>query len=283
MKDLKAKHLRYLDISAASGLLYLNKLFYVCADDELSLSIYEVGKSQAIKRIQLLQGELPKDTAQRKKLKPDFESILFLDDLNSILVLPSGSTPQRMKGCLVKNEVVTEVDFSRLFTQIIQKIPELNIEGVAAVNKSILLFNRGNGENQLNAVIKIDLDAFCKEIIDTKVITEKSLLNIKHFSFGNKNAQNLGITDVVFDGDKLIWFLAVAEDTESTYHDGEFLGAYVGAMDIECNIIYQERLDIITKPEGLALDEKNKKMYIVTDPDDRSKSSELLVLELPNL
>ena len=81
-------------MSAASGLVRVRQRLYVVADDALHLGIFNdpttppAGAAPASaldypkgSLLRLLDGDLPQDQAKRKKLKPDFESLVHLPPL----------------------------------------------------------------------------------------------------------------------------------------------------------------------------------------------------------
>ena len=68
MKKLVLNPIRELDkIFGASGLVKIDDIFYVIADDDLSLGIIEPNKE--IIFIPLVSGTLPKNYKERKKVK----------------------------------------------------------------------------------------------------------------------------------------------------------------------------------------------------------------------
>jgi hypothetical protein len=249
-------------IAAASGLVSLGDSFYVVSDDELSLVKFSLNGTSEV--IRIFEGTLPEEYKARKKQKPDFESLVVLPD-QSILCIPSGSKPNRVRSAIVyPDKKVKELSLQNIYGELLKTFPELNIEGAVIYQEKIRLFQRGNGSLHQNAVIDLNLTDFLSDTYaHVKIIPVK---------IGTLNAINLSFTDASFS-QGLFWFLAVAEDSESTYLDGEFAGATIGAMDLEGNIHFQEELDIRHKPEGLVVREKD--IFIVTDADDRTIPSKL--------
>ena len=102
-----------LRLSAASALVCRGEQFWVLADDALTLQRYDLaGAWQA--ELQLLPGELPTDSQQRKAQKPDFEALLHLPD-GRLLALGSGSTAARCRACLVSGEQVQVINLQPLY------------------------------------------------------------------------------------------------------------------------------------------------------------------------
>jgi len=249
-------------IAAASGLVQKDGNFYVVSDDELSLVNFTLGSKGEV--IRIFEGTLPDDHKARKKQKPDLESLVMLTD-GSVLCVPSGSKPNRIRGAIVHpDKNVEELSFGNIFGELLRRFPELNIEGAVLYQDMIRLFQRGNGKRHQNAVIDLKLSDFLSD--------QFTSLNVIDVKLGTLNAIPLSFTDASFS-QGLFWFLAVSENSESTYLDGEFSGAIIGALDLEGNILFQEEIDIPEKPEGLVVNEKE--VFIVTDADDRTKPSKL--------
>lgn len=249
-------------IAAASGLVCSDGCFYVVSDDELSLVKFSLGATGEV--IRIFGGSLPDEHKARKKQKPDFESLAIMED-GSILCVPSGSKANRMRGAIVlPDKKVKELSLKTIYGELLKTFPELNIEGAVLYQDMIRLFQRGNGSRHQNAVIDLKLTDFLTDQFTFMTITEVKI--------GSLNGIPLSFTDASFS-QGVFWFLAVSENSESTYLDGEFAGAVIGGMDLEGNILFQEEIDIPEKPEGLVV--REKEVFIVTDADDRAKPSKL--------
>lgn len=252
-------------ITAASGLTLVNDRFYLVADDELGIVSLDMNGNG--KFIKVFEGKLPEEKKERKKLKPDFESLLYLPARNALLCLPSGSRPNRVRAAVVSLEGnVQELMLENVMTELGAIFPELNIEGAVLLNEKIRLFQRGNGSLHQNAIIDLNLNSFLKDEIKDIKIKEITLPPLMSFT-------DAGIFNEV------CWFIAVAENTESTYLDGEFMGAMLGKLSTDGKVIATWPLDIKSKPEGIAF--KDSKFYLVTDDDDRTKPSKLYSGVLP--
>lgn len=266
-------------ITAASGLIAVGENFYIVSDDELFLFSVTANFTQNPKPTRIFKGELPPDKAQRKKLKPDLEALVHLPVQNKILCLPSGSKKNRFRGALVsvseRGEILgeaQEIDLAEIYSKIEKRFPELNIEGAVLLNSQELrLFQRGNGEKKENGIIDLDLKSF---------LAGKPLIkSMKEIKLSDISGIPLSFTDASIREDR-IWFLAAAENTESTYLDGEFAGAVLGEMDLEGNILQTQELMVPDKPEGLCLS-NGKTFYVVTDADNRAMPSKMYRGTLP--
>jgi hypothetical protein len=251
-------------ITAASGLVHKENKLYVVSDDELGLICLKVDLSEKAMFHKILDGELPQNEEERKKKKPDFECLTLFED--SLLLISSGSKPNRHLGALVRLEdfQITHLSFKNVFKELTGLIPELNIEGAVTYGDKILLLQRGNGKMHLNALIELNLQSFLKdELLEVKITP---------IDLGKINHTPLGFTDATLH-ENHVYFLSVAESSESTYLDGAFLGACLGVMTIQGEIIKTTPLDISAKPEGLSIIDQY--LYVVTDSDSRKVSSKL--------
>lgn len=257
-----------LPFSAVSGLVKSGDSFYLVADDENSLLVLNHKNSL----IPLFPGELPEEHDERKRLKPDLESLALLN--GHIFAFPSGSTPQRQTGVMFdpQTEVVERFSLGNLYREIEKVVIDLNIEGATFTENELLLFQRGNGPSGINAVIHLDQKMFLADVARA-AITASSLRRIQKIELG----EGWGFTDACHHN-CVIYFLAVIEGAKSTYEDGKFLGAELGKMTVDGRILERKKLQIDHKPEGLWVE--GNRIYLVTDADDRSVMSKIYELAL---
>lgn len=286
---LKLDRIRELNLSghsaitAASGLVRYNDMYYVVADNELHLARFSSTSSDVGERIRIFDGTLSNDPKERKKQKPDLEALCFLPASiageDSLLLIPSGSTKMRNRGALVSlaEGSVKELSFTELYGALEKTFPNLNIEGAVIVGKTLWLFQRGNADPNQNAIICLDL-ARLRPQLATLHLTADLVTKTFCVPLSSPHGVSYGFTDATTD-EHTVWFLACAEATANTYDDGEFHGAILGKMDFSGKVLETYELDSQEKPEGLALHEKH--FFIVTDADDPSIPSRLLRGNLP--
>ncbi len=286
MIKLNISKLRDLPLSAASGLVKVDKKIFVVADDELSLSSYSLEDLNFNEVLQLLPGILPDKHKERKKQKPDWEALCLLPESlsfsNRLLVVPSGSKTQRVLGSLIeiqntglRNPII--IDFSSLYEELFKSFPELNIEGAAVHGSCLKLFQRGNGSKGQNAIIELDYKKFLSSIHESQALGPSLIQNISSYDLGKLNGTPLGFTDACSLSEDRLFFLAVAEDGESTYLDGEYQGAILGCIDKDGNVISSYQLDCPHKPEGLWIENVAEQIhfFLVTDADNREQKASL--------
>ena len=68
-----------------------------------------------------------------------------------------------------------------------------------------------------------------------------------------------------------IYFLATAEDTQSTYNDGEVLGSFIGRIDLKTmKVEFTQKITSTNKFEGLTFYKKsnNKIEFLLCEDND---------------
>jgi hypothetical protein len=276
-------------LAAGSGLTRVLNWFYVAGDDELFLGAFEVAGKRPGTRVRLFAGRLPRGYQLRKKVKLDLESIVHLPGQGRpghLLVVPSGSRPNRVKGALValarngkpgRRSPVIPIDFSQLFAALSEEIAWLNIEGTALMDGSLYLFQRGNGKGAHNSVIRLNARGLVDELVTTCRLTAGRIESITPYDLGTLRNVRLTFTDAAALGGNL-WFLAAAEKTESTYTDGESLGTVYGVITAGGQLRVLGQIDCPHKAEGIFAEREKRqvRLYFVTDADDRQVASVLL-------
>ncbi len=275
-------------ISAASGLVLQDQTFFIIADDELVLSQFSMNPAEPGSWIQLWDQALPLSHKERKKAKPDLESLLKLPESifgpsHSLLAIPSGSTTNRNTGAWIENDTIMKIDFSNLYQHLRTLLPELNIEGAAIQGKELKLFQRGNGSLRQNAVINLKLDGCALEMKGSNSLSRECFSSLIPIHLGKLRDVDLSFTDATADHQNRIWFLAACENSNSTYDDGLYGGAILGCLNSDHEIIFQEEIDSPVKPEGLCLDPDHQYFYVVTDADQETEPALLLKGKLPEV
>ena len=257
-------------IGSASGLIYYQNVLFIISDNSTFLYQYVIDKKLVLKfpLVDNPQENIP------KKNKLDLEALTHFG--NQIFIFGSGSTAQRntMFSLHLENDSLQKNDLSVLY-EFLRKLAslnddELNIEGAICANKTMLLFQRGNAQNSKNGIF---------------IIPDNALLS-KHFvSITLPKIENIEVsfTDAVLV-DEFIYFLATAEDTISTYEDGEVLGSLIGKMKSDTfEIIDTQIISNTQKFEGITLYENNDKeihFLLCEDNDTEILESKIYKLTL---
>jgi hypothetical protein len=262
---------KIIGISSASGLLYHNDLLYVISDNSNYLYEYNIA-DEKLNKIALVEN--PQENIVKKD-KPDFEAITNLNE--SVLILGSGSTYNRNK-VIFYNTISTQKkvrNFSGIYHQMKFQLQlnddELNIEGFIATEKTFYFFQRGNGSLGKNGIVSADQN------------TKEPNFKFVPFNLPKINNVPATFTDAVLVDDK-IYFLASAENTTSTYLDGEVLGSIIGTIDLK-TLKLEDYLQISDKHkfEGLTLYKKSAnqiEFLLCEDTDSETMESNIYKIVL---
>lgn len=222
-----------------------------------------------------------------KRHKPDLESVVAIGD--ALWAFGSGSTRARERLAVVPCERPEAASFRELadFYAALRGHPEfaggaLNLEGVAATDEHLWLFQRGNG-GAFPAVCRCRLDELARHLAGGPVPV---LGDAKRVALGAIDGVPLGFTDGASDA-RGVWWLASAEASPDTYDDGVVVGSALGRLDGDGRVTARALITEADgtpfrgKAEGVALD--GDRAYVAVDPDDPERPAELLVVDLGGL
>lgn len=257
-------------IGSASGLVYKDNSLFIISDSSSFLYEYHIQENE-LSKIKLFEDG---QENIRKKDKFDFESITIKE--NKLHILGSGSTSKREKRLVynLDSKTIDEKDLSKVYQNLKQTASisddELNIEGALFLNENWLLFQRGNGINSKNGIFKTNS---LKKDFETEFFPIPPLPKIKEIE--------TSFTDAIVIEDK-IYFLAAAENTTSTYDDGEIFGSIVGRMNSQTfEIEYTQKITDTHKFEGLTLYKKtDNKIELLLCEDNDSDILETTIYKL---
>lgn len=279
---LKSQVLRSLPLSAASGLVVLERYFFVVADDDLHLYVFSLDDEAFVRRVRLCEGELPADKKLRKAQKPDFESLTLLsacDDYphGALLAVGSGSTANRQQAVLIPllennepSDTVQIINLAPLYAAL--SLADCNIEGAVVCCENMVLLQRGN-QQQGSALLIVSLEDFLTS--DAAVFAKKPPQMIP-VSLPKINDVPLTFTDGALLSNGNILFSAVAEATNDSYNDGACMGTAIGEITACGELLRCEILQEIHKIEGIAIAQDG--LLAVTDADDPDIAALLLII-----
>ncbi len=265
-------------LSAASGMVVLGNRLCVVADDAHCLALFALDEEAPGTLVQLIDGDLPRDAAQRKRLKPDFEILVALPGAGEhrLLALGSGSTARRMRGAVVDLPAVggapsvRPIDLRPLFAALAPLVPEVNLEGAVVSGECLLLFNRGNMRFPASHVIEVPLAAVVEERpLAASLRAELTLPEV--------SGVPLTVTDACRLDNGHILLAAVAEATADSYADGALAGAAIVELGPQFALRTVHPLDPRRKIEGLAARQTGDGLQLlcVTDADDPERAAGL--------
>jgi len=187
-----------------------------------------------------------------KHAKMDLEACAALPD-GRLVAFGSGSTHARERLVVFgRDAAVRIVDGSDLYalfrTEASFAGSELNIEGALVVGDALRLFQRGNGARvrgiaPVNATLDLQLGEFNDWLTHGSALPAPS--NIVQYDLGLAGDVAFTFTDAALMADGRVAFLACAEASPDTYHDGEVLGVRFGISDG-----VNARLGPIVNPDG---------------------------------
>jgi hypothetical protein len=274
-------------LSAASGLVRVRDRYYVVADDELHLGVFDADGNEPLQLVRLFEGNLPASAKKRKAQKRDLEALLFLpasDDSpgGSLLALGSGSRRNRFTGALLRLDArgeavgtARQLDLEPLYADLVGRFDELNIEGAFVAGGSLVLLQRGVGRGA-SAAIRFDL-ADVVAWIEGRRAEALRARTLRSFDLGGIDGIPYAFTDGAALPDGSWVFSAVAEDRGNSYDDGRCAGAAIGLCGGDDTLRSLEALVPTRKVEGIEarLSGTTALLSLVTDADDPRRAAEL--------
>ncbi|MBL7886678.1 MAG: hypothetical protein JNJ52_08020 [Flavobacterium sp.] len=239
---------KIIGIGSASGLVFNHNNLYLISDNSNYLYEYQIDSTH-LNKIALAENATENIA---KNLKPDFEAITH--NTSYYFLFGSGSTENRNKMIQLDaqtHKVVKNFDLSMLYLamQSFAKMEadDFNIEGAIYKDDEWFLLNRGNGKNKKNVIFTVSGED----------LEENFRIIANEYKLPKTKGVRSSFTDAIAIDDK-IYFLATAENTESTYHDGEVLGSWIGRIDTTTmKIDFTKKISDTHKFEGITLYKRN--------------------------
>lgn len=287
------KH-RHPHLSAASGLVQVGAWLYVVADDENHLGLFLRDGNDHGELIPLFSGDLPLELEARKAAKPDVEVLTLIPPSKkfpdgALLALGSGSKEARHRGAIISFNTQGElgametIDLAQLYRELKEEIGKINIEGAVIIDKDIILFQRGNKKNKLNATIRITLKQFYQYALARDKKTKHKLdAIITPYELGEIDGVPLCFTDATPLPDGTIIFTAAAENTADAYLDGVCMGSIIGIINTRGDLHSIKAINKKIKAEGVEAQVIGTTIHLllVTDADDETAPAQLYTAEL---
>lgn len=280
-------------LSSASGLVRAGERLYLAADDEHHLGELRADGQGPVRLHRFRAGDLPLEPAQRKRRKPDLESLAWLppgaaSPHGALLGLGSGSTPARLRGwhwALAGDGSLQgaprEIDLAAWWAPLRADGADLNIEGAFAEGGLLRLLQRANLGQPRNACIAFDLARVTAWCLGAAGVPPAPL-HTGEIVLGDAGGVPLGWTDAVAWPGGGWLFSAVAEATADSYADGACAASALGRVSPAGELLWLRRIDGGPKVEGIAWDAAGA-LLMVTDADDPARPSELLAVDAAQL
>lgn len=281
-------------LAAASGLVNIDHMLYVVADDENHLGVFSAEGHAPGALVRLFEGTLPEKTKKRKAEKRDLETLTKLPAFSgyahgALLALGSGSKPNRATGVLLGlssngeiNTAPQHIDLASLYDDLRNEFDALNIEGAVVSGDDFVLLQRGN-KGAKNGLIRLPIENFLHDLATGKAPRLHCTPTSYVIDLGHVNDVPLCFTDGTALGNGALLFVAVAEDTDNAVDDGACTGSAIGIINTDGKIARMERIDPAYKVEGVIASTRGEHIHVqlVTDGDDASKPAWLLSAVLP--
>ena len=286
-------------LSAASGLVRSGKSLFVVADDELHLGVFDDAVAAGMppapgSLLRLLDGDLPREPEQRKRVKPDLETLALLPPMSgcvggALLALGSGSKPNRETGVLVAlggpgrtNGRMARVDLKALYAPLRKRFADLNIEAAWVTGGEFLLLHRGNKSDARSACIRYDWSLVAPWLAGLQP-QPPAAKSVQMIALGAVDGIPYSLTDGAGLPDGEWMFSAVAEDTSDSMNDGACMGSAIGIVTADGQVRLMFCLQGAPKVEGIAVQREadNWLVTMVTDPDDATVASQWLTVRWP--
>jgi hypothetical protein len=250
-----------IGIGSASGLFFHDNWLSIIGDN--SGFLYEYNNTDSsLNKYPLLRN--PSENILKKD-KPDFESLTHFQD--TLYIFGSGSTNKRnamiefdlkTRKKSTTNNLVDLYAVMQSFGNV--KSEDFNLEGAIYDGENWYFFNRATRSSNKNVIFTLH----------AKKLNEEFSLLSNDYTLPKIKGVRSSFTDAILVEDK-IYFLATAENTLSTYDDGEILGSLIGRIDLETmKIDFTQKISPTNKFEGLTLFSKNNKQiqFLLCEDND---------------
>lgn len=286
IKLLKATTLPYYP--SASGAEWYRGRLYVMGDDAPNLLLLDkkYNKPDSILVFPRQEKRI------HYTVKPDIEAAVAVRQhgQNYLLLTPSFSAPHRNKMVVVPLNGTNKAQVLTSAAPAVTGLGEVNIEGAAFVDETLVFSNRGNFTHPQNHLLLARFDT-AKGIMDWQQPIPFTLPKTTHFT---------GVSGLCYIAEKdLLLFTASTEMTTSANADGAIGDSYIGMVkgfkqQIKTGKIEADTLLLLTpvlrstipqKIESVTV-EKSKKtrltIHLVADNDNGESSLFRLRLKLPH-
>lgn len=260
---------RFIDgVSSVSGLSLQHPQLYLIADNSSYVYQYHIEQHSLNK---LALEHHAKDRIA-KPLKYDFESVVHIN--SELMLFGSGSKPTRLQcyAYNLHNGRISQTDLSQLYSQFKQIAAladdELNIEGVVFIKQPLeqlggewWFFQRGNGAQGCNGIF----------ILHATALTITATIEFIPIDLPKIQQVNSSFTDAVLVDDA-IYFLAAAENADSTYDDGAIAGSAIGKISVaNRQLEWVVQISDTHKFEGITLFEQTDEQVIFLLGEDNDQ------------
>lgn len=290
-------------VRAASAVARLGDGWLIAQDDATHAAWW---RADTVVPVRLLppidERDVFEDASGTKHLKPDLEAAceVDLDGHPAVVLLGSGSSPQRMRAALVSEpegrpEVVS-ADLSPLYAVVADALAvtpdQLNLEGACIVGPLLRWFHRGMpSAGSPTASVDLDVATLIEAVRGQADPDKVPATGVLRYDLGAVAGVGLAATDAVMltgsgPSAPTIAVSAAAEDTDDPRDDGPVVGSalvLVRGTDVVASAAFPEVQGRLCKVEGLALVEqagRTARLLATVDADDHRSPSVALRLSI---
>jgi len=303
-QDADATLDRPAHVRAASSLAWIGDRIAVIQDDANFIAMIRPDDAN-VHAIALPAGEggLRQFDEHRgnKQFKLDLEACVSMDTVDGpqLLAFGSGSTARRRHVAqvdafhepalrIVVHDAATWYDALEAETSFAGS--DMNIEGALRDGDVLRLFGRGNGKARRglmpqNATCDVEMGALLHYLADPTARNPPAPVDVVRYMLGAIDDVSLGSTDAALHGAHVL-YSAAAEASKDSTRDGTIAGSAIGVIAPSGHVRYAQLTDdygrtLVDKVEGLVLSPRTPtRAYVVVDPDDAARPSELCEVEL---
>jgi hypothetical protein len=290
-------------VRAASSLAWIDGRIALVQDDANFVALIDTEGADA-HVIALPRGvggvRLFDDARGNKKFKLDLEACVAVRGARgpTLLAFGSGSKKRRRQVVAIDRFLrvpprVRLTDATALYERLEAETgfagSDMNIEGAVVIGRYVRFFGRGNGKARgglqpLNATCDVSLKVLLAYLNDPEHKRPPKPRNVVEYALGDVDGIPLGFTDATLRGTDIV-YSATAEASEDAAVDGPVTGSVLGVIDSYGRVRYTPITDhtgaaLREKVEGLLLRDAPGRAYVVIDPDDHFRPSELCEVEL---
>ena len=271
---LQRSALRFDDgspVRAASALARLGDAWLVAQDDAVHAALVRPGGTTRLRLLPDVEGRSVFGEADgTKHLKPDLEAACPVP--GGVLLLGSGATPARTRGCLVGPDLAVRVlDLAAVQARAaaLVGVPVLNAEGACVVGDRLRWFHRG-GHGEPPGSVDLDLAALLAG-------HDPAVEGAVAYDLGEVDGVALAVTDALALPDGRVLVSVAAEDAPDAVADGPVVATGLALLDGP-RLVDLALLPEPHKVEGLAV--AGDDLVAVVDDDDPHRPSTWLRLRL---
>ena len=295
------RDLRFVDgtpVRAASGVAPFGEGFLVAQDDATHAAWFRDGRATPVRLLPPRQGRETFDEASgTKHLKPDLEAAceVTTDGAGGVLLLGSGSSPERMRWSLVHQlgggTDCRVVDVTALYDVVARvlgvPLDLLNMEGACVLGRTLRWYHRGMpSAGWPSGSVDLPLAAALDVVLGRTAPEDVPVTGHVTYHLGDVDGVGLAITDAIALPDGAVLVSAAAEDSPHPRDDGPVVASALALVrdGVVGPVVELPRIrDAVAKVEGLMLveaDDREARVLAVADADDPGTASVAIELRV---